>query len=180
MPKELSRPICAVECPILNCLAEMARLKTFRRVQIRNRAGDFQNTVVGARRKAKARDRVLQHFFAFVANRAEFPNHFWRHVRVGKNLFLRRVASRLNRPCPAHAFANRGGVLGIALGAQFLIFYGWNFDVNVDSVDQRTGNFRDVTLNLRRRAVALARGISKESARLRVTSLLKNNSSIYL
>jgi hypothetical protein len=52
--------------------------------------------------------------------------------------------------------------------------------MDVDAVDQRARNFRDVALNLRRRAVALARGIAEKSARLRVTSLLKHNSSIYL
>ena len=40
--------------------------------------------------------------------------------------------------------------------------------MNVDAVEQRPGNFRDVALDLRRRAVALARGIAEESARARI------------
>jgi hypothetical protein len=51
--------------------------------------------------------------------------------------------------------------------------------VDVDAVEQRARNFRDVALDLRRRAVALARGIAEKSARVRVTSLRYPGRSTY-
>jgi hypothetical protein len=51
--------------------------------------------------------------------------------------------------------------------------------VDIDAVDQRSGDFGNVTLNLRRRAVALARRISKKSAGLRIISLRRGRRSTF-
>ena len=64
-----------------------------------------------------------------------------------------------------HAFAHGGGIFDGGFAAQFLIFHRGDFDVNVDAVQQRAGNFRDVALDLRRAAVAFARGVAEEAAR---------------
>ena len=45
-------PVRAVQCAVLNRLAEMARLNVFRGVKVSDRTGHLQNAVVGSRRKA--------------------------------------------------------------------------------------------------------------------------------
>jgi UDP-N-acetylglucosamine enolpyruvyl transferase len=46
----LSSPIGAVEGPVLNRFPDVTRLDIFGGIEIGNRARDFQNAVVGARR----------------------------------------------------------------------------------------------------------------------------------
>ncbi len=83
-------------------------------------------------------------------------------------MLLRRVAFGLDFAGAQHAIANRRRAFHFDVAAQFFVFHRGDFDVDVDAVEQRAGNFRDVTLDLHRRAVAFARGIAEESAGARV------------
>ena len=148
----------------------MARLQIFRPIEVRNRARHFQDAIMRSRGKPEAPDRSLQHFFAFLADSAEFPDQFRRHLRVRENFSFARIAFGLALTGAQHAFADRCGILGRSVPAQFLVLHGGHFDVNVDAVEQGAGNLRDVTLDLWRAAMAFARGIAEKAAGLRVTS----------
>src|SRR5260370_29606619 len=52
-------------------------------------------------------------------------------------------------------------------------------NVNINAVGQRAGNLRHISLDHRRRAVALPQTVVEESTGLRVTSLLKASWFIY-
>ncbi len=91
-----------------------------------------------------------------------------RHLGVGVEIFFVLVAIELNFSRAKNAFANARGTFDLGIAAKFLVFHGGNFDVDIDAVEKRAGNFGNVALNLRRGAVALARGVAEESARTRV------------
>ena len=67
-----------------------------------------------------------------------------------------------------HTLANQLAGLPHSITTQFVIIYTRNFDVNINAVEQGTGDFRDVALNLRRRTMAIACGIAEEAAGLRI------------
>src|SRR5439155_17255883 len=77
---------------------------------------------------------------------------------------------RLTRPYDALADLRRAFWNG--RGAHFFVIHCWHINVNIDAVEQRPGNLRDVPLDNRRCAVALASSVIEISARLRVLSLL--------
>jgi hypothetical protein len=74
----------------------------------------------------------------------------------------------LNLPCglnPApyyHAALSFGGIV------QFKIMHPGNFDLQIETVQQGTGNSGLVAVNLKRTATASLAGIAKETARTRV------------
>jgi hypothetical protein len=55
---------------VLNCFAEVLRRDVCRSIQIGDGARNFPDATVRARRKAQARHRILQQFFAIRVNRA--------------------------------------------------------------------------------------------------------------
>lgn len=74
-------------------------------------------------------------------------------------------ALKLDPAGGVHPLADHGRRLaGLATG-KFLIAEGRHFHLDVDAVEQRAGNFRTVTLDLQRRAVALLLLIGKKAAR---------------
>ena len=58
-------PVRAIQSPILNGLAEVARLDAGEAIQISDRTRDLQDSVMCARGKPKSRDSVLQQLFPF-------------------------------------------------------------------------------------------------------------------
>ena len=148
----------------MNCLAEVARLEAGRFIEIGDGSRDFQDAVVGARGKSHACDGVFQHFLALVGDGAEFPDQFRRHLRIREDFLLAGESRALTHTGPQHPLAHRGGIFNGACAAELLVLHGGHFDVDIDAVDQRAGNFRNVALNLRWRAVALARRVAEKSA----------------
>jgi len=70
----------------------------------------------------------------------------------------------LERAGAQHALAHRCGIFRGGRAAEFLVLHCGHFDVDIDAIDQRPGNFRNVALNLRRRAVTL-RASSRQKIR---------------
>src|SRR5271156_6208707 len=146
------------------CLAEMFGREGWGALEVSDGARNFQNAVVGAGGEAQALNRGLQDFFAFGGNGAVFADQLRRHLRIGVDVFFGAVAFELNVAGTQHAAAHTGGAFDFHVTAQFLILHGRNFDVDVNAIQQRTGNFRNVALDLHRRAVAFALGVSEKSA----------------
>ena len=55
----------------------------------------------------------------------------------------------------------------VVLGEVF-VFYGRNLDVEIDPVEQRTGDAGKITLDQRWRTVAFVQGVAKKTARVRI------------
>ena len=66
-----------------------------------------------------------------------------------------REALQLNLAIGVNALANDAGRFTGVFTGEFLIAQAWDFDLNVDAVEERTGNFRMVALDLQRSASAL-------------------------
>src|ERR1035441_10488906 len=62
------------------------------------------------------------------------------------------------------AGANLGRRLGGGIAAQFLEGDGWDFDVDIDAVQEGAADLAEIVLNLARGAAALAGGIAIEPA----------------
>jgi hypothetical protein len=88
-----------------------------------------------------------------------FADQPHRHPGIYKTTRLLYGASLL------HALANVGRRFARAIAAQLLVWNRGNFDVNVDTVEQRPADLAQVPLDDAGRTAAFARGIAKESAR---------------
>jgi hypothetical protein len=66
-----------------------------------------------------------------------------------------------------HTLADGSGVVGVgwSVAGEFAKAHGGHVDMNVDAIQQWSGDAADVALNLQRRAAAFARRIVPESAR---------------
>src|SRR5581483_8357611 len=159
----VSGPVTSVEGPILNSFAQMARCDICRVIEIGNGARDFQDAVVCAGRKAEPRDRCLQQLLAICGNRAVLADQFGRHLCVGIDAFFGCESFELTGARADHAIPNRSRIFGSSLSAQFLVLDRRDFDMNVNSIEQRAGNFRYVSLNLRGCAMAFAGWIAEEA-----------------
>ena len=82
-----------------------------------------------------ATDTVFQHFFAFLAEGAEFSDRLGRHLHVRESFSFAGVAHGLAFTRAQYAFADHGRFLGGSVAAQFLVFHRGYFNVNVDAVD---------------------------------------------
>src|SRR5260370_1144119 len=161
-------PIRAIERAVLNRFGKVACFEAGRLIEIGDGARDFQDAVVCARGEAHARNGIFQHFLALVGDGAEFPDQFRRHLRVGEDFLLARESVSLALAGSQHALSHRGGVFRGGCSAELLVLHSGHFDVDIDAVDQGPGNFRNVALNLRWRAVALARRVAEKSAGTRI------------
>ena len=150
-------PIVAVERAVIDRLADVRRGNVRARFQIGDGARDLENPVVRASRQALPQHRALQQVFAFRIECAKPSNLRRRHRRIRVN-FITAESFELYFARCYNALANRRRVFSRRniLAAQFFEINRRNVDVNVDSVEQRTGNLADVALNLRRRAAAFA------------------------
>jgi hypothetical protein len=128
-------------------------------VQISDGARDFQNPVVRTGRKAHLPDGHLERAFAGIVQCALFADQAHRHPCIHK------TARLLHGPSLFYAPANVSRRLAHAIAAQLLIRNGRNFDVNVDTIEQRPADLAQVPLDDAGRTAAFARSIAKEAAR---------------
>src|SRR5207244_3051695 len=118
--------------------------------------------------KSQPRDGVLQQLLALFGNLAMLPEELWRHLSVGVNLLLAGKALQLQAAGAQDALAHGGRFLDGVLAAKLPVLHRGDLNVDIDAVEQGSRDSRDVALDLRRRAMAFARGVAKETARARV------------
>jgi len=119
---------------------------------------------VGAGGKAEALDGSFEEFFAFGGNGAIFADQFGWHLRVRIDFLFGGVALGLDFSRAQNPFAHGRRTFHLYVATQFFVLHRRNFDVNIDAVEQRAGNFRNVALNLNRGAMTFAGGIAEEAA----------------
>jgi len=132
--------------------------------QVGDRSAHLQNFIVGAGGKAKPFDRDFQQVLRFVVDLAEMTDIPCFQVRVAVNLFPLFITLKLPITRLVDASADRGRGFARLGRLQFVVFQGRHFNVNVDAVEERSGQFRPVVLDLQRRAPAFMVGIGEIAA----------------
>jgi hypothetical protein len=160
-------PIRAVEGSVLDGFGHMLRFDPLARFEIRNRARDPQDPVVGASRKPQPRDCILHQLLAFPIQFAKTTERSRRHLGVAENAEGLETA-RLALPSGQDALTDRRRFFTLFVLGQFFVFDGRNLDVQIDPVEQRTGDARKVALDQGRRAIAFVQRISVKAARVRI------------
>ena len=141
-----------------------------RAIRGRRRAGDAQDAVVGARRKAEARERLLEQPRRAAVEGAEAPDEARRHLGITGEP-EGREALELAAPGGDDALAHGGGIVPFAFAGEIVVLDRRDRDVQVDAVEQGARDARPVVLDLRGRAGALARGVAVKAARAGVRCL---------
>src|SRR5262245_12700780 len=138
-------PIRAVEGAVLDGFGHMLRLDLLARFEIRNRARDPQDAVVGASRKPQPRDCILHQLLAFAIQFAKATERARGHLGVTENAEGLETP-RLALPSGQDTLADSRRFFALFVLGQFLVFHGRTLDVQVDPVEQRTGDAGRVTL----------------------------------
>jgi len=135
------------------------------RLQVSDRARHFQDAVVGAGAEIQFGHRDANQLLRLVAELAMLLDLARPHSRVAVDLFVGPEARLLPLTGTPNAIADWGGGFFGARAGDVAIFDGWNFDVEIDAVEQRSGNSLAITLDLDRTAAAFAFQIAEVSAR---------------
>lgn len=152
-------PVVPVQAPVLNCFGQMLGADTFTTVEIGDGTGHFEDPVVGASGKAHAAHGHLKGSLAGFVQRAEFAQMADGDVGVVK------APDELKGANPFHSRADLRRGSAVILPAQFLIRDRWNFDVQIDPIEQGAADFSEITLDDPARAAALPGRIAEKSAR---------------
>src|SRR5262249_27256158 len=126
--------------------AQMLCLNVADTVEIGDGACDLKDSRISARAEAQAVDCKFQQAIARRFNLtklAQFPRS---HLRVTKEATLT-ITGELNIARSIDPFANRCRRFSRGALSQFAIFDRRNFDMNIDTVEQRSGNPRPITLD---------------------------------
>ena len=90
------------------------------------------------------------------------------HPCVAVDLLVGTKACPLPLARTSYRLANRGGTFLDLRARNITVFYGWNFDVQIDPIEQRSGNSLPVTLDLERPTSAFPFQIAEIVARTRI------------
>jgi hypothetical protein len=159
-----SRPVVAVEGAVLDGFRDVGGADGFGTVEVGDGTRNLQDAVVGARRESQARHGAFEQPVAIRRDVAVLPELPRAHLRIAVNLFtlealhLPLAGIHNARPNFRRAFATR-------TLPQFAVLHGRHVDVDIDAIEQRTGNLGDIPLDHGRRAGAIARWIVEKAAR---------------
>jgi len=160
-------PIRAVESAVLDGFSHVFGQDLIDCFEIGNRARDPQDPVVGASRKPEARNCVLHQLFAFPVQFAKAADRARGHLGVAEDAEGLQAAE-LMRPRPENPVADGGRFFAPFVLGQVFVFHGRNLDVEIDPVEQRTGDAGKVALDQGRRTAAFVQGVSVKTARVRI------------
>ncbi len=121
--------------------------------------------MIGARRQPQATDRRAQQRVGAVGHEAEVADVARRHVRVGVHARPTHEPPALHHPRPVHALAHRFAGLAPTLVGERPVLHGGDLEVNVDAVEQRPRDAREIALHADRAAGARVLRIAVVAAR---------------
>jgi hypothetical protein len=151
---------CRVEPAILDSFRNMSRCNAFALGKVRDSAGYAENAVVRTSRKGKLRHRLPQQRLTRFARGAMDPRFAYPEKRVGASLSTALfVAGPLNPRTQIRAW------LTLPRSRELLDREGRNLNLQIDPVRQRSRQPTAVTCNRIGCAPALARRVTKVSAR---------------
>lgn len=131
--------------------------------KIGDRARHLENAVIRARRQSETCDRLLQYHCAAGIRGAVAVHLPARQRKVRFSLALELARARIR-----NAAANCCGSLTLYFVRELFLRHGWHLDLEVDSVEQRSGNPAAVTRHVVRRATAAAIGVPQVAAWARI------------
>ena len=137
----------SVQAPILNRFRDVTGLDFFRACKVRNRPSNFEHTAVGAGAEAELIDCVFQELFGIVFEQAVTLDVAGAHLRIAMNVSLVE-ALQLNSPRSIDPLPNQIGTLSGIFTGEILVAQRRHLDLYIDTVEQRPGYSRAVTLNL--------------------------------
>ena len=111
-------PIRTVEGAVLDGFGHVLGLDSVGAFEIRNRARDPQDPVVGASRKSQPRNRILHQLLAFPIQFAETTDRAWGHLGVAEDAEGLQPAE-LVRPRPEDPFADGRRFFALLVLGQF-------------------------------------------------------------
>jgi len=160
------------ECLLRLFSIEPAVLNRFRKVcsddalgagEIRNRARDFENAVIAACREPQPRNRLFEQHCALFVRCAVFVDLAWAEPRIVFVLTPKHAGARFR-----HTLSNDARRFTGARFREIVWRYRRHFDLDVDEVEQRAGDFSAVAQDLVGRAMAAAVGVAEEAAGTRI------------
>jgi hypothetical protein len=145
-----SGPVITVEAAVLDGFGEVLGSDGGGLIEVGDGAGDFEDAVVGAGGEAHAADGHFEGALAGIVESADFADVAGGHAGVVES------AGALYGAGLFDAGANLGRRLGGGIAAQFLEGDGWDFDVDIDAIQEGAADLAEIMLNLARGAAALA------------------------
>ena len=165
-----SSPVASVQSAVLDGFGDVRDGQMFGSFQVGDGARDLEDAIVGAGGETllcmarSSRRSAVGTEFAVVADLPRASSARWR--RSSRRTAWKRSAGRSRAAMTRLRISAEPS--GGCAAAQLLILHGRNLDVDVDAVEQRPGDLRDVALDHRRRAHALARLVVEIAARTRI------------
>src|ERR1035441_5134613 len=153
-----SSPVIAVEAAVLDGFGEVFGGDGGGFIEIGDGAGDFEDAVMGAGGEAHAADGHFEGALAGIVESADFADIAGGYAGVVES------AGALYGAGLFDAGSDFGGRLGGGIAAQFLEGDGWDFDVDIDAIEQGTADLAEIVLDLAGSAAALAGRIAIEPA----------------
>jgi len=167
-----SAPVAAVQGSVLNGFGDVFDGDVLLGGEVGDGTGDLEDAVVGASAETLLLHGTLEQALGVGGEFAKSPDLLGVHLRVGEDGLRRgagsgfgpgRVAAgregeagMLQRAGGQDAGTDLGRPLGGGASAQLFILHGRDFDVDVDAVEQRARDFRDVALDHGRGTHAVA------------------------
>ena len=165
-----SGPIAAVERPVLNSLGDVRVADRLRALEVGNGARYFEDTVVGASAQTQPAHGAFQQALTVDGDVAVLAKLAVTHLGITVDL-LTLVTPKLALASRHYALANPVGGLSAGILAQLAILHSRHVDVDVDPVEQRSGDLGHIALDDGRGTGTLARGVIEVAAWVRLTSL---------
>lgn len=148
-----------VQGAVLNRFGEVGGLDAFLVFDIGNRPGHLQYTRISPGTQPECVDGQLQEPLACLVNLAELLDMAVGHLSIAVNLHPLKPV-KLNPSGRIDPSLNLPGRLPDFTARQVPVLHSRNFDVDVDSVHQGTGDLRTITLNLRDGAGTFVVGVA--------------------
>ena len=153
----------AIKTSILDGFGQMGLFDALAAGEVGDGAGDFEDARVAAGREAEAVGDHLQQFVSGLVHRTELADVAGLHLAVG-------VQAEGFQPLPLQLpggfdpGADGGGGFAVDGIGEILVRHPGNFDMQVDAVEQRTGEAGAVALQHRRGAGAFAQAVAEKTA----------------
>ncbi len=157
-------PQLPVQRPILNRLADVIEDDFFSSREIGDCAADLQDPVVGAGTEAELIDGGFERLHRLTAEGAEFFEMPRGHVGIAMHVGDSGEAVALDLPGAHDALTDFGRRFAIAGAGEFTDANGGDVDVQVDAIEQRAADSRQILLDHRRRAGAFLARVLQISA----------------
>ena len=138
-----------IQTPVLNRLSQVLLADMLGVLEIGDGAGDLENPAVAAGGEAEALGDEFEEAVASFVRLAMFADEARRHLRVAVDA-AGAEAFFLNRAAGFYSQGNHFRRFGVGTIDKIEIFDGWDFDLDVDAIEERAGDSGTIALYSRR------------------------------